>query len=99
MTHESFFNKALKPYRAICTHISLDLCKTNNEKVVVSQMAADFHKYWLQQTSSFQTISLSFIMMLLSLIDLVSYLFSMRILICATSIACLLAAKKVSKKN
>jgi len=97
MTHESFFNKALKPFRAICDHVSLDLCKTNNEKIAVSEVAADLHKYWLQQTSSFQNISLSSIVVVLSLIDFVSHIFFMRILICATSIVFLLTANKVSK--
>lgn len=97
MTHESFFSKALKPLRTICDHVSIELCKTNSEKIMVSEIAANLHKYWSQQTSSFQAVSLSSVLALLTMVDFVSNLFFVRVALCAISILCLSALNKNRK--
>lgn len=46
MTQQHFFSAALKLYRNTCIGISLDLCKSNKEKVFVSQVAHRWYNRW-----------------------------------------------------
>lgn len=63
-THHHFFDMALKPYRYMCNGISLEFCKTNNEKIAISQWGENVYKYWSQQEAYFQTIILSLCIMI-----------------------------------
>lgn len=58
MTWQQFFNKAIKPYRLMCTGVSLELCKTSNEKVGYMEVAQTFGDHWLKQGETYQFVSL-----------------------------------------
>jgi len=46
MSQQYLINSLLKPYEFVCTHISLELCKTSNEKVAISDLASSAYEYW-----------------------------------------------------
>jgi len=47
ISHHHFLNSVLKPYEYLCTHFSLELCKTENERVVVIELALRAYKNWI----------------------------------------------------
>lgn len=71
MTHQNFFHKALKSYRYMCTGVSLDLCKTNKERIAISEFASRAANYWARQGEMFQVLSLFFLIAFVCLVDVV----------------------------
>jgi len=47
MSHQHFLNSVLKPYEYLCTQFSLELCKTENERVAISELALRAYKNWI----------------------------------------------------
>lgn len=71
MSHQSLFNKILKPYRLMCTGISLELCKTNNEKVAYSMFGANALSFLNQQHETIQAIVLLLVIASFFVLDLI----------------------------
>lgn len=46
MSHQHLLKSLLQPYQYICTHISFQLCKTDHEKVFISEAAFKFYNFW-----------------------------------------------------
>merc|ERR1712048_346806 len=58
VSYQKFFDMVLKPYRFVCTQISLDICKTENERVFYSELGSQIYGYWLKQKYTFQSFLL-----------------------------------------
>merc|ERR1712157_618573 len=58
LSYQTFFDTVLKPYRFICMQVSLDLCKTENERVMYSELGSRLYAYGLNQRAWFQCILL-----------------------------------------
>merc|ERR1711933_231552 len=58
LSYQTFFDTILKPYRFIRMHVSIDLCKTENEKVMYSELGSRVYIYGLRQKVWFQFILL-----------------------------------------
>lgn len=71
MTHQSFFDMALRPYRYMCTGISLDLCKTNNEKVAIGEFAAKLYNHSAGQSELYFSFMLGLVILCVCAFDFV----------------------------
>jgi hypothetical protein len=92
MTWQSFFDKGTKPYRLMCTGISLELCKTSNERVGILQLCADIAGHWEQQSAMYQASFLAAMLLFVQIVDLV-------LSPCGLFAAILTLGYLVSKKN
>lgn len=58
ISHQDFFHIVLQPYRYVCTTISLELCKTKDEKEPISNFVSNVYTFMLKQDRILQDISI-----------------------------------------
>lgn len=102
MSHQKFFHALLKPYKYVCTGVSLELCKTKREMILVEQIAVHMlNKHWLQEKNEVhQTIALSLVVLFVCMLDLLTSPYSL--LLATTVIGSLVlmkSKKKISKRK
>lgn len=68
MSYQEFFTNLLKPYKFICTTLSLELCRADSEKVMVSELASRIFFYH-NGDSSYQASLLSTVAFILSVMQ------------------------------
>merc|ERR1711935_324320 len=69
MSHQTFFDKVLKPYKIMCSGLSLELCRTTNEKVVISELAWSIFEHWKGQNKIYQKTFFVILLPFLHMID------------------------------
>lgn len=67
MSYQQFFTNLVKPYRFFCTTLSLELCRADSEKVMVSEIASRI--FFFYNNGDSQASLLSFVAFLLSIMD------------------------------
>jgi len=68
MSYQEFFTNLLKPYKFICTTLSLELCRSSSEKVMVSELASRIFFYHNGE-SAYQVSLLSTVAFMLSVMQ------------------------------
>jgi len=69
MSYQQFFTNLVKPYKFFCTTLSLELCRANSEKVMVSEIASRVFFFHSNDGTVYQTSLLSFVAFLLSIME------------------------------
>lgn len=59
----------LKPYRRFCTQVSIDLCKTEKEYVLVGQIAQHFTIHWAKQNQFYQAFAVMGVVLVAFLLE------------------------------
>jgi len=97
VTHHNFFEKAVRPYKFFCTRVSSNLCKTENEKIMIAQAATLVADYWLQLGEMTRIASLLTVITMVYSIDI---LFSLStIVLFAGAMLMLVKMKRKSMKT
>jgi len=69
ISYQQFFTNLLKPYKFFCTTLSLELCRADSEKVMVSEIASRVFYFHSNHGTAYQTSLLSFVAFLLSIME------------------------------
>jgi hypothetical protein len=67
MSYQQFFTNLVKPYKFFCTTLSLELCRADSEKVMVSEIASRI--FFFFNSGDSQASLLSFVAFLLSIME------------------------------
>jgi len=67
MSYQQFFTNLVKPYKFFCTTLSLELCRADSEKVMVSELASRI--FFFHNNGDSQASLLSFVAFLLSIME------------------------------
>lgn len=67
MSYQQFFTNLVKPYKFYCTTLSLELCRADSEKVMVSELASRI--FFFHNNGDSQASLLSFVAFLLSIME------------------------------
>jgi len=73
MSFQNFFASLIQPYKLVCTTLSMELCKTDKEKVMISDLASKI--YDMFHSIGFNHAFISFAAVLAVLMNIISFVF------------------------